>query len=71
MKNKKRCFQLYDLLKENLFVEEVWCEKCKMSDFGIYGPHKYDVLDKKFIQGICRNCGAKVVSEVTHKDITQ
>ncbi len=70
MINKNRCFQLH-VLQENLFVEEVWCEECKKSDFGIYGPYEYDVLGKKFIQGICRNCGAKIVSEITHKDLAQ
>ena len=67
MINKKRFFQLHHPLHENLFVEEVWCKDCDLLDFGIYGPQVYNVLGKNFIPGICRNCGAKIVSEVTHK----
>ena len=68
-RNKYRDFQLLEFFEEKLFIEDAWCEVCKTTDIGLFGPNDYQVLGKKFIKGVCRYCGSKVVSEVVEKNV--
>jgi len=68
-RNKYRDFQLLEFFEKKQFVEAAWCEVCKTTDIGLFGPNDYQVLGKKFIKGVCRNCGSKVVSEIVEKNV--
>lgn len=68
-RNKNRNFQLLEFFEEKLFIEDAWCEACETADIGLFGPNDYQVLGKKFIKGVCRNCGSKVFSEIIEKNV--
>ena len=46
------------------FVEETWCEKCKKPDLGLTDPQEYEEDGRIFVEGKCRVCGSRVVSEI-------
>ncbi len=66
-RNKNRNFQLHEFFEEKIFIEDAWCAVCETADIGLFGPNEYEVLDKKFTQGICPTCGAHILSEIVEK----
>jgi len=66
---KKNChFQLYNFIAENTFIDNPWCGACNAeNNIGIFGPAEYEIDDRRFIKGFCRDCGATIVSELIDK----
>ncbi len=46
------------------FIQETWCEVCKKPDLGLTEPQEYEEDGKVFIEGKCKICGSRVVSEI-------
>lgn len=46
------------------FIQETWCEKCNKPDLGLTDPQEYEEEGRIFVEGKCRVCGTRVVSEI-------
>ena len=47
-----------------LFLQDTWCEHCDAADLGLVDPQEYEEDGRIFIEGRCRKCGQRVVSQI-------
>ena len=67
MKNNYH-FQLANFFEKKTFIDNPWCGACDAeNNIGIFGPAEYEIEDRKFIKGFCRDCGAVIISELIDK----
>jgi len=69
MTRTKRNYCLRPSFERSCFEEDTWCDHCQAADLGLVEPHEYEEGGRVFIEGKCRNCGGRVVSEIIIKDI--
>jgi hypothetical protein len=50
--------------EQRWFIEETWCEKCKLPDIGLLEPKEYEEDGKIYVEGKCKVCGNRVVNEI-------
>ena len=68
---KKNChFQLFDIISKKTFIDNPWCRVCNAeNNIGILGPVEYEIYDRRFIKGFCRECGSIITTELIDKNI--
>jgi len=71
MTRKERNYSLRSSFERSCFEEDTWCDGCKAADLGLVEPHEYEEDGIVFIEGKCRSCGGRVVSEIINKDVSE
>ena len=64
MNRKERNFHIRDLAEQKMFSEDTWCGFCNEANLGLNEPIEYEQGGKIFIEGVCKKCGHRVVSEI-------
>jgi len=66
MKNP-RIFSNRPDIEQEMLIVDTWCPVCQKADLGLSGPFEYEENGKVFIEGLCRKCKNRVVSEITER----
>jgi hypothetical protein len=64
MNRKEKKFHSRNLAEQKMFSEDTWCDFCNEADLGLNKPIEYELGEKIFIEGVCKKCGYRVVSEI-------
>jgi hypothetical protein len=64
MTRKVREFTARPEIERNLIMENTWCDICQKVDIGFSEPVEFEENGIIFVEGKCRRCGKRVVSEV-------
>ena len=64
MSRNEREFAARPEWEQNWFVENTWCDVCNAADIGLIDPAEYEEDGSVFVEGKCRQCGNRVVSEI-------
>lgn len=64
-------FLLYDFIERKEFIEKTWCDTCGEANLAIFDQNEFEIYGCKFILGSCRQCGAKILSELIEKHIVE
>ena len=65
MNRKVRDFFSRDFNEQQWMADNTWCDICGEADLGLDDPVEYEENNKILLEGKCRKCGAKVVSEIS------
>jgi len=68
--SKERNFYNRPPEERRWFEEETWCDECSQADLGLVEPREYEEDGVVFIEGKCRNCGSRVVSEIVEQKLS-
>ncbi len=64
----ERDFSARDPEEQQAFLEQTWCEHCMEVNLGMEQPHEYEHNGTIFIEGKCKRCGNRVLTEITEED---
>jgi len=67
VKRKERNFSGRSKAEQEFMLENTWCGVCNAADLGLNKPFEYEEDEKIFVEGLCRMCGNRVVSEIKEK----
>jgi hypothetical protein len=62
----------FDVLNESdrdFFINDSWCDNCEKADLGIVDPKIYIADEKQYLEGVCKVCGQKQITEVIFTQI--
>ena len=65
---KQRNFYLRSEDEQADFLTQTWCNDCMEMDLGMLDPQEFESESKVWIEGSCKRCGAKVVTEIQEED---
>ena len=63
-KRKARRFELRPPEEQAWICENTWCDTCQAADLGMALPREYEQDGQIYVEGVCRRCGQRVVSEL-------
>lgn len=63
-KRQIRDFFQRDLAEQQAFQQYTWCDHCAAADLGMDNPVEYCLDGTVYVEGICRQCGHPVITEV-------
>ena len=64
MEKQERDFYQRSEEEQASFLEQTWCNNCQEVDLGMTDPEEYEQEGIIFIEGKCKKCGQKVVTEL-------
>ena len=53
--------------EQQFMIENTWCERCAAADLGLTDPVEFEEGGVRYLEGACRRCGERVVSEIHEK----
>lgn len=68
MEKKERDFSGRPYPEQEWMLEHTWCANCNLADLGLIQPIEFEEDGKVFLEGLCRKCKNRVVSEIVEKD---
>lgn len=71
MTRKEHDYSLRSPFERSYFEEDTWCDICQAADLGLVDPHEFEEDGRVFIEGKCRKCGNRVVSEIIITKISE
>jgi hypothetical protein len=71
MIRKEQDYTLRSPVERSGFERDTWCDRCQEADLGLVEPHEYEEDGRVFIEGKCRCCGGRVVSEIIIKNVSE
>ena len=60
----KRDFYQRDDSERIWMLENTWCADCRLPDLGIDSPREFEEDGQVYLEGSCRICGRRLMSEV-------
>lgn len=51
------------------FINNTWCDHCAKADLGLTCPSEYEEDGQIYIEGLCRQCGNRVVSLIEETEM--
>ncbi|MCL1052182.1 hypothetical protein L2755_21540 [Shewanella abyssi] len=69
MKKQYLSFDVLDESDKDFFINDSWCDYCEKSDLGITDPKIYILDEKQYLEGVCKICGHKQITEVIFTEI--
>ena len=70
MGRTERDFSAREPFLQKWMIDNTWCDVCQKADLGLINPIEYELDGKVFVEGSCRACGGRVISEVSEEDRT-
>ena len=64
-----RNFDARPAAEREYMLENTWCGVCRAADLGMIEPREYEEGGQVFLEGRCRRCGGRVVSELTERRV--
>ena len=69
MKKQYLSFDVLDESDKDFFINDSWCDYCEKADLGIIDPKIYILDEKQYLEGVCKICGHKQITEVIFTEI--
>ncbi|MBH0077986.1 hypothetical protein I6F48_21105 [Pseudoalteromonas sp. SWYJ118] len=69
MKKQYLSFDVLDESDKDFFINDSWCDYCEKADLGIIDPKIYILDEKQHLEGVCKICGHKQITEVIFTEI--
>ncbi len=64
MPRLQRDFFNRDESERSWMIESTWCDTCGLPDLGIENPMEFEEDGHVYIEGSCRICGRRLMTEV-------
>jgi hypothetical protein len=45
-------------------IKNTWCKHCNAADLGLTDPVEYEEGGVRYLEGLCRQCRERVISEI-------